>query len=151
MPRSRRPDQVKIVEMSVRQCSKERMEKKEEQYRNLTWKEIDAEFISLDEAAEVLGYKRVNYVRQLTLGAKLEGVRVEMRGFSKWFIERVSIDWYRNNKARSASIRRFVLRISPDDELAVVTALDELKKSGSISNYTLELAYKGNSDDAEEG
>lgn len=143
MAHRRRPEQIKIVDMSIRQCSKERMKQKEEQYQNVTWQEIDEHYTSLDGAATLLNYKRVNYVRQLTLSGKLEGVKLEMRGFEKWFVELVAIDWYKNHKARRSSIRRYILHLNPDDEEHVRSLLDNAEEAEDISGYELELAYKG--------
>jgi len=149
MVHRRRPEKVKVVDMAIRTVSEEYNKTKAEQYQNVTWKEIDEGFESLENTTTRLKMARTNYVRQLVLVGRLEGVKVEMRGFNKWFVERSSIDYYLQHKKRQLSMRRYLLRINPDDEAEVRNALFQLVEQGTISSYSLDLAYKSKQNEQE--
>jgi len=77
------------------------------------------------------------YVRQLLHAGRIEGVKVKFKGYSKWLIDPVSIDYYHEHKATRSGLRRYLLRASRKDEQVIRDALESLD-----IEYTLELNYK---------
>lgn len=140
---SRRFDEVSVVEIAMRERAEAEAKELYDRLTQLTWKEIDEDYVPLDEATELLGLKRTNYLRQLVLSDRLDAVKVEMIGFDKWFVSLKSVYYYKKHRRRRRSIRRYVLRCNPDDEDEIRSALDKLVEEETISDYTLELAYKG--------
>ncbi len=84
------------------------------------------DFVSINDARDVLGVGYVVYVRRLLLEGKLEGVKVQYKGYAKWHISRASIAWYRKNVLRTMSGRRWIMKFELTDEAAVRAALDSL-------------------------
>lgn len=138
--KSRRPDEVEVVDYALGQETEEYIKAKEAEYSNLTWEMIDAAFYSLEEAQEVLGLARTNYVRQLVLQGRLEGVKVALKGYNKWFLDKESVYKYDETKGRRLAVRRYILRIDPELEEQVREALDEI---AGEDGYELEFAYQG--------
>ena len=83
-----------------------------------------------------LGYSQ--YVRRLLLQGKLEGIKVDMGHYRKWFIFQGSLDQYLENSRRTEQARRFILRAELEDREAIEEALE-----AAGIEYSLELAYKG--------
>jgi len=77
------------------------------------------------------------YVRQLLHAGRIEGVKVQFKGYSKWLIDPVSIDYYHAHKATRSGLRRFLLRAHRKDGTAIRDALEAIG-----IEYTLELNYK---------
>ncbi len=77
------------------------------------------------------------YVRQLLHAGRIEGVKVQFKGYTKWLIDPESIDYYHSHKATRTGMRRFLLRSSAKNETAIREALDAL-----AIEYTLEYNYK---------
>lgn len=78
------------------------------------------------------------YVRQLLHAGRIEGVKVQYKGYQKWLIDPASIDYYHSHKATRTGMRRFLLRTSAKNEDAVRDALTALE-----IEFTLEYNYKG--------
>lgn len=147
MSGNRRLDKIVVTDYTINEEDQERYQQKYDQYHSLTWEEIDSGFVSLVKAAEMMQMARPNYVRLLALTGKLEGVRIAMKGFDKWFIELQSIDAYKNRTGRTLEVRRYLFRCNPKDEHTIRAMLDMLVEEEQISNYELEFAYKGKEDE----
>lgn len=100
--------------------------------------ELAKSYVDLKSATQELNFKFDMYTRRLLLEGKLIGVKIQRKGFSKWYVERASIEAYAS-KARSG-MRRYILRIDSENEEQVREALSKLK-----IEYQLELNYKGKS------
>lgn len=156
--KDRRPAECEVVEVSIREGNVERQKELAERYSNITWQEIDSLFVDLEKATVLLSKKRSGYVRLLLLSGRIEGVKVQMKGFAKWYVDLESIDYYNETKGQRRSIRRYILRIPPESEGAIREILDRLVTFGGEElqldlpgnfNYTLDLAYTGSNDDEE--
>lgn len=87
--------------------------------------ELEVNFHSLSIVATELGLSGKEYVRKLLLEGKFSGVKVQHKGFTKWYIWRPSIDLYREYYSRSEQPKRYYLTMRPDDYLQARIALSE--------------------------
>lgn len=102
-------------------------------------KSLDDEFCSLTIATEQLNMSQTSYVRKILLEGKLSGVKLQMKGFQKWFVHRDSIEYYNDHFSRHAKRQRYTLKIHPDD---VTFVRDALITAGI--RFELAKAYNGN-------
>ncbi len=99
-------------------------------------KVLKSDFVSINDAKDVLGVGYVVYVRRLLLEGRLEGVKIQYKGYAKWWISRASIAWYREHVLRTRSGRRWIMKFEMSDETKVRAALDALG-----IDYELKLNY----------
>ena len=117
---------VKVLEVSTREGSE------------TSFDEFDlSDFVSINEATQLLNFKHAQYTRRLLLEGKLEGVKLAHKGYAKWYITLDSIEFYNAHTSRDTSMRRYILRIDASNENAVLVALGALN-----IEFKLELAYK---------
>lgn len=107
-------------------------------FDRITRAELDSDFVSIPDARQLLGTAYTTYVRKLLLEARIEGVKIQYKGYTKWYISKVSCSHYVRHIGRKRKPRRYTLRIHTTDEPAVRECLDNLG-----IDYSLELAYKG--------
>ena len=98
-------------------------------------------YLSLRESTRFLGFKHGQYTRRLLKEGKFDSphraIRVKEKNFSKWYISIPSLAAYQASRVVRESGRRYILRITQDDQVRVEEALTAAKIT-----YTLELAYK---------
>lgn len=112
----------------------------------LTVADIRSKFVSIKGAHLTLGYGYEEYTRALLLQGKIEGVKIQLKGYRKWFISKESIGYYLEHSARKGKPSRYILRIDKSTEGQVREALDSLNIS-----YELEIAYRGKKDKKDNG
>ncbi len=123
---------VKIIEKSIRS---DRVSD-DDPFADLTAERF-ATFAGIKDSRPLLGVAHDLYVRQLLHAGRIEGVKVQLKGYTKWFIDPSSIAYYTANKARRSGLRRYLLRANSTDERAIREALD-----ATGIEYTLEISYK---------
>ena len=98
-------------------------------------------YLSIIEATKYLRIKHDQYTRRLLHEGKFDTPLVaekrDMGHYSKWFIAKVSLDYYQEHKRIRSGQRRFLLRADLDQESKIRKALDKLQ-----IDYTLELSYQ---------
>lgn len=102
-----------------------------------TVKDVISKFTDIRGCQKILGLAYSQYARKLLIAGRLEGIKLPLRGYNKWFITLESVQYYRTHTLRSLKLTRYDLRIFPDDESKIVKALDALDIP-----YSLEKAYK---------
>lgn len=101
--------------------------------------EDGGEFVGLKEAKVLAGVAYSNYMRRLVTGGKVRGVKVfdSVLRSEKWYVSVGGIEDYVNGKRSRKGGRKFVLRMSVEDEGKVRKILEE-----EGIKFSLELAYK---------
>ena len=94
-------------------------------------------FKGIKDSQSHVGAAHALYVRQLLHAGRIEGVRVQYKGYTKWLIDPESIDYYHAHKATRSGLRRYLLRAKASNETAIREALDAIG-----IEYTLEFNYK---------
>jgi len=122
---------VRIIEKSIRDDRDG-----DDPFADLTAERF-ATFAGIKDSRPLLGVAHDLYVRQLLHAGRIEGVKVQLKGYTKWFIDPVSIEYYTANKARRSGLRRYLLRANSTDEETIRHALNMLG-----IEYTLEISYK---------
>ena len=102
-------------------------------------------FVSIKEATVLLGFKYDQYTRRLLLEDKLEGLKKQYKGFSKWWISLSSIETYKSTSRRVEAGRRFILKIDLDKEDAVRAAIAQIC---GADGFSLSLSYKPKTEEA---
>jgi hypothetical protein len=122
------------------------------------------EWYSLAEAAESMGYKHAQYIRQLVIGKKLgeygkDFVKVDMGNFEKWLINPASCEAYKERVSTGAGgfgapgLRRYLIRFNTErvtvEQLAAILT-DALGPSSDDSDdddfvYQFAPAWSGKS------
>ena len=105
-------------------------------FENLT-EERFRTFKGIKATRPIMGVAHDLYVRQLLHAGRIEGVKAKCKGYTKWFIDPVSVEYYQSHKATRTGLRRYLLRINAADESVVSEALNALG-----IEYTLEISYK---------
>ena len=123
---------VTIIEKSIR----EDRDAGEDPFAELTVERFKT-FKGIKDSREHVGAAHDLYVRQLLHAGRIEGVKVKFKGYTKWLIDPVSIDYYHAHKATRSGLRRYLLRANRKDETIIRDALESLG-----IEYTLELNYK---------
>lgn len=128
--------QYKVVEVSMAQDSVLPADLKVGS--SISKAKLEKEYVGLSGAQAKMGVAHQQYVRRLTSQGKLEGIKVDMGHYVKWWVSLKSIEAYMENNRRTEQARRYVLRIELEDEVKVRKAL----KDAGV-DFSLELAYKG--------
>lgn len=123
---------VTIIEKSIR----EDRTADDDPFAELTIERFKT-FKGIKDSREHVGAAHDLYVRQLLHAGRIEGVKVQYKGYSKWLIDPVSIDYYHEHKATRSGLRRFLLRANRSDETIIREALEALD-----IEFSLELNYK---------
>jgi len=95
-------------------------------------------FKGIKDSREHVGAAHALYVRQLLHAGRIEGIKLQYKGYQKWLIDPESIDYYHSHKATRSGLRRYLLRAKATDETAIRDALNALG-----IEFTLEFNYKG--------
>ena len=132
MPSKEKKVTVTIIEKSIR----EDRDADEDPFAELTVARFKT-FKGIKDSREHVGAAHDLYVRQLLHAGRIEGIKVKFKGYTKWLIDPVSIDYYHAHKATRSGLRRYLLRANRKDETIIRDALESLG-----IEYTLELNYK---------
>lgn len=81
---------------------------------------------SIKRATKYLKVAQDMYIRQLVWKAKLEGVKVWMGSYEKWFITQESLDYYKEHNLRRTKPKKYILKTSPDTYDKVMAFLEDL-------------------------
>ena len=100
--------------------------------------EVDANYVSINDATKLLTFKHAQYTRRLVLEGKLNAIKVQYAHYAKWEILVESINVYNSRTRRSSSgKRRYILRTSVENEKKIREALTALEIP-----FELELSYQ---------
>jgi len=123
---------VTVIEKSIR----ENREAGDDPFEDLTVARFKT-FKGIKDSREHVGAAHDLYVRQLLHAGRIEGVKVQYKGYQKWLIDPESIDYYHAHKATRSGLRRYLLRANRKDESRIRDALEAIG-----IEFTLELNYK---------
>lgn len=128
-----------ILEVSISKGSKSTLAKsldRETGLPKLTLQEVEEGYVTLDKAKVLLNIAHLAYTRRLVKENKLEGIRVAVRGGTRWLVTKESIEGYSKRRIRSRELRNYILRIPRDKESMVRKLLED-----KGIPYSLEMAY----------
>lgn len=104
---------------------------------DITVRFLVEECVSIKKAKELLAVSQTMYIRQRLWNGRLEGVKVDMGPYEKWFITKESINYYRENSLRANKPKKYILYVYPDSQDKL---LDALRQAGIYfdlrPNYT---------------
>lgn len=123
---------VKIVEIGLRRDRPI----DENPFEDITIERLKT-FKGIKDSQAHVGAAHALYVRQLLHAGRIEGVKVQYKGYQKWLIDPESIDYYHAHKATRSGLRRYLLRAKATDETAIRDALTAIG-----IEFTLEFNYK---------
>lgn len=128
-----------IVEVSLGEDSKSTLANlcaENDGVPRLTVGMVKKQFVTLNDAKEMLGFSHKMYARQRVRSGDLEAVKVRVKNSPRWIVTRESINAYKTRQVRRGSQRNFTLRIDPNEEAKVRRLLEQ----GEVE-YELELSY----------
>jgi len=99
----------------------------------------DEFWCTLRDAPQVMGVGYEQYVRALLSQGKIEGIRVQWKHYTKWFLFVPSL---LNRPRRRTDRRKFLLYINPDHESEIRKALQ-----ASGLQFELTVAYQSKDTD----
>lgn len=108
---------------------------------DITIRFLVEECVPIKRAKEMLGVSQAMYVRQILWNGRLEGVKVDMGSYQKWFITLESIAYYKEHSLRAAKPKKYILYVYPDDQDKLI---DALRQAGIF--FDLQPNYQPNGD-----
>jgi len=109
----------------------------DETRKSIDTSDIDANYLSINDATKALNFRHAQYTRRLVHEGKLVALKVQYEHYPKWMISIGSILEYNSNTRRSNGLRRFILKFDLQNEEKVRAALEALEIP-----FDLELSYQ---------
>jgi len=104
---------VTIIEKSIR----ENREAGDDPFAELTVERFRT-FKGIKDSREHVGAAHDLYVRQLLHAGRIEGVKVQYKGYQKWLIDPESIDYYHAHKGNAQRLTSVPLTGEPERRIA---------------------------------
>lgn len=125
---------IEVLEYATRPGDSPLMEMEEE---DITLRFVLEECASVKDTRKALNFGHIEYVRRLIGAGKIEGVKVDLGQYKKWYITQESIAYYAEHTLRAGKPKRYILRIFPEDEQQVREVL-----TAAAVHYELAVAYR---------